>query len=259
MRGRVRLLRDVRESTMILLLYEVTSGRHSRLKGLAEKLDMTVAGASEYVKAMEKEGLVRRVAGEYRATKKGVEFLQEGLRALRTFVESSSRDVSIIDQTVALAAEDLREGDRVGLFMEKGSLTAKKKGSPSSGIATASARKGEAVWVRELEGIGALQPGKISIARVTARARADVARGLVRRRSGAVVAVLDVQAKAIAAKLAVTPGIEFAVVPASIEAAQRGRDVLLFCPEERVAEVVAAIESANARSEDKIPYETLSL
>ncbi len=65
--------------------------------------------------------------------------------------------------------------------------------------------------------------------------------------------------EAIAAKLAVKPGIEFAVVPASIEAAQRGLNVLLLCPEDRVAEVVAAIEQANARTEDKIPYETLAL
>jgi len=258
MREVVRLLRDVRESTMLLLLYEVTSRRHSRLKGLAEKLDMTVAGASEYVKAMEKEGLVRRVAGDYRATKKGVEFLQDGFRALRAFVESSSRDIAIIDQTVALATEDLREGERVGLFMEKGSLTARRKSSPSSGLTVAAAKRGDPVWVRDLEGIVDLRPGKISIARLTAKGGVDKARAIVRRRKAHIVAVLDVQAKAIAAKLAVKPGIEFAVVPGSIEAAQRGLDVLLLCPEDRVAEVVAAIEQANARSEDKIPYETLS-
>ena len=72
-------------------------------------------------------------------------------------------------------------------------------------------------------------------------------------------ALLDVQAKALAAKVAVKSAIEFAVVPATIEAAQRGLRVLLLCPEDRVAEVVAGIEAANARSEDKIPYETLTI
>ena len=67
------------------------------------------------------------------------------------------------------------------------------------------------------------------------------------------------QGKAFAAKLAVEPVLEFAVVAATIEAAQRGLNVFLLCPEAQVAEVVAAIEESNARSEDKIPYETLNL
>jgi hypothetical protein len=36
-------------------------------------------------------------------------------------------------------------------------------------------------------------------------------------------------------------------------------DILLLVPEERVAEAVQAIEVANARREDKIPYESLAL
>ena len=255
----MRLLRDIREGTMVLLLYEVTSHRHARLKGLAEKLGMTVAGVSEYVKSMEAEGLVRHIAGEYRATKKGVEFLQERFRALRTFVESSSREIAIIDQTVALAAESLEEGDRVGLFMEGGMLVARRKSSPSVGVAVAKAARGDPVSVRDLEGIVELRPGKISIGRLTAKSSADALRRGLRRAKPNVVAVLEVQAKALAAKVALKSIIEFAVVPATIEAAQCGLSVLLLCPEERVAEVVAAVEEANARSEDKIPYETLSL
>jgi len=255
----MRLLRDVREGTRLLLLYEVTSRRHSRLKGLAEKLGMTVAGVSEYVKGMEGEGLIRHVAGEYRATKKGVEFLQEGFRALRTFVESSSREIAIIDHTIALAGESLDEGERVGLFMEGGTLVARKKASPSIGMVVAKAARGEPVWVRDLEGIVNLRPGKVSIARLTAKSNADSLRRALRRGKPDVVAVLEVHAKALAAKVAVKPAIEFAVVPGTVEAAQRGLHVLLLCPEDRVAEVVAGIEAANARSEDKIPYETLTI
>jgi hypothetical protein len=35
-------------------------------------------------------------------------------------------------------------------------------------------------------------------------------------------------------------------------------DVLLLVPEERAAEAVQAIEAANARLEDKIPYESVT-
>jgi len=255
--GAVHLLRDIREGTKLLLLLEVTSRRYSRLKGLAEKLDLTVAGVSEYVKAMDKEGLVQHVGGEYRATKRGVEFLQERFRTLRSFVETSAREMTIIDRTAALAAEDLAEGERVGLFMERGTLIARRRRSPSTGVAATAAKRGQPVWIRSLEGIVELRPGRVSIARLTARSTLEGARRLARRVRPEAVAVLEVQGKAFAAKLAVEPVLEFAVVAATIEAAQRGLHVLFLCPEDRVAEVVAAIEESNVRSEDKIPYETL--
>ena len=43
------------------------------------------------------------------------------------------------------------------------------------------------------------------------------------------------------------------------EAAERGASVVLLIPEERAAEAIQAIEAANARREDKIPYESLAL
>jgi len=253
------MLRDVREGTRLLILLEVTRRRHSRLKGLAEKLDLTVAAISEYVKGMEQEGLIQHVGGEYRATQRGVEFLQERFRTLRTFVESSAREMALIDETMALAGEDVREEEKVGLFMEKGTLVARRRASPSAGVAGNAARKGDVLWVRDLEGIVDLRPGRISIARLAARATLNGGRRVVRRVKPDVVGAYDLRGQRFAANLAVDHVIEFAVIPGSIEAAQRGLTVLLLCPEDRVAEAVGAIEEANARSEAKIPYETLSI
>lgn len=257
--GPVRILRDVREGTRLLILLELTRHRHSRLKGLAEKLDVTVAGVSEYMTGMEEEGLAQHVGGEYRATQKGVEFLQERFRALKAFVESSAREMAIIDEAVALAAEDVEEGDRVGLFMEKGTLVARRRSSPSAGVAAITAKRGDVLWVRDLEGIVALRPGKVSIARLAGRATVDGGRRLLRRVKPDAVAAFDLRGQRLASRLAVDHVIEFAVVPAAIEAAQRGLSVLLLCPEDRVSEVVGAIEEANSRSEHKIAYETLNV
>ena len=46
---------------------------------------------------------------------------------------------------------------------------------------------------------------------------------------------------------------------AAVEAAERGVNVLLLAPEERAIEAVQAIEAANAKLEDKIPYESVAL
>lgn len=253
------LLRDIREGTRLLLLHAVTTRRVSRLKGLADQLGISVAGVSEYVKAMEKDGLIRKVGGEYRATQAGVEFLQERFRALRSFVESSSRGMALIDETVAIARDSFREGDTVGLFMENGTLVARRKASPSTGVAARTTRKGAAVRVRNLEGIVALRPGKVTVARMGSRTTSTRARSRLRTVRRDAVAILDAHGRAVADRLGVARLIEFGAIPATVEAAQRGLDVLLLCPEERVAEVVAALEDANLRSEEKIPYETLSL
>lgn len=260
----VRLLRDIREGTKVLLLLELTRRRHTRLKGLAEKLGLTVAGVSEYVKAMQTEGLVTHVGGEYRATKQGVEFLQTHVLALRDFVDTSLSDMAIVDEAVALAAESIREGDRVGLFMEKGTLVARKRESPSTGVAAFSTGRGHATLVRELEGIVSLKPGKIAIARMPPirpheRKLAQAGRRLFRRLNPDLVAALDVRGRQLAATIGVERVVEFAAVAASVEAAHRGLRVLVLSPEDRVGEVVEAIESANLRTEEKIPYETLSL
>src|SRR6266704_2154583 len=87
----MQLLRDLREATTMLVLYAVTTERHTHLRSLADELGMTVQGASDYVRRMIGHGLLQRVDGEYRATKKGVEVLLGRFLELRSFVDRASR------------------------------------------------------------------------------------------------------------------------------------------------------------------------
>jgi len=150
--------------------------------------------------------------------------------------------------------------------MEAGSLVAHPtRASPSTGIAVHDASAGELVRLRDLEGIVALKPGRIVIARIRSSssgrkgARTATSRRLPPSGKYRVVAALDVAGVVAAKDLGLKPRIEFAVLAATVEAAERGVDVLLLVPEERVTEAVQAIEAANARLEDKIPYETVAL
>jgi len=155
----------------------------------------------------------------------------------------------------------------VGLFMEAGMLVAYgHRDSPSMGIANEDAAKGEDLAVRNLEGIIALRPGRILLARVPpkdeggAKALRDAAAKKIRAApKDAVVATLDVAGVIVARKLGLRAGIRYGVLGATIEAAQLGLDVVLLLPEERAAEAVQAIEAANAKLEDKIPYESIAL
>lgn len=262
----MNVLRDLRESTRILFLHEVTANHHTRLRTIAERLGMTVQGASDYAHALEADGLLTLADGEYRATKKGIDLLQSRLRELRTFVEQASRTTAFVETTTALAGAAIHRGDRVGLFMESGYLVAHPgRASASMGVAAEDAAKGEDVAVRGLEGIVALRPGRITIARVPAsrsaarRLSPESSRKALQRSRGAAVATVEVEGLMACRRLRLHPRIEFAPLAGTLAAAERGVDVLLLVPEERVAEAVQAIESANARREDKIPYESLTL
>ncbi len=257
----MELLRDLRASTRLLFLYEVTTNRHTRLRTIAERLGMTVQGASEYAHGLQKDGLLTFVNDEYRATKEGIEFVHDRYLELRSFVDRAGRALAFVETTAALAGGTICRGDRVGLFMEGGTLVAYAgRPSPSIGIAAHDATKGDRLAVRDLEGIVALHPGRIVVARVPAGHRTiSLSKRIQRAARASVVAALDVAGLVASRELGLKPRIEFAAVPGAVEAAERGVDVLLFVPEERAMEAVQAIEAANAKLEDKIPYESVAL
>lgn len=261
------VLRNLRETTRLLFLHEVTANRHTRLRTIAERLEMTVQGAADYAHELESNGLLAVAEGEYRPTKKGIQFLQSRLRELRAFVDQASRTMAFVETTAALAGAVVHKGDRLGLFMEGGYLVAYPgRESPSRGIATADASRGEEVAVRDLQGIIGLRPGRITVARVPAvrdggsnAIHPAKAQSILARTKGSVVAAAELGGIVAARKLGLRARIEFAAVPGAIRAAERGAGVLLLVPEESAAEAVQSIEAENARLEDKIPYESVAL
>jgi len=263
----VNLLRDLGESTRLLILLETSTRHHAVQRTIAEAVGMTVQGVSEYLRSMEDAGLIQVVDGEYRPTIEGIRVLQERFRELRDFVERTSKGISIIDVTAAIAGAKIERAATVGLFMEGGDLVAYPgRASPSRGRAVTGGEKGEDTGIAQLEGIVALSPGRISLLRIPSivdggSRRVDLARAreALRKVDASVVAILDTPAKALATRLHIRPDIRFAAIPASIDAAERGLGVALILPEDRVAGAVVAIEGANERLAGKITYETVPL
>src|SRR3989442_9249617 len=130
----MELLRNLRMSTRLLFLYEVTTSHHTRLRTIGERLGMTIQGTSEYAHGLEEDGLLSLVNGEYRATKKGIEFLHDRMHELRGFVDRAGREMAFVETTAAMAGGSVHRGGRVGLFMENGVLVAHEgRASPSTG------------------------------------------------------------------------------------------------------------------------------
>lgn len=263
----MKLLRNLGELTRLLILRETSIRHHAVQRTIAEALDMTVQGVSEYLRTMEREGLIHVADGEYRPTIEGVRVLHERFRDLRDFVGQTSKNLAIIEVAAAVAGNRIPRGTRVALFMEHGDLVAYAgRESPSVGRATQSAERGEDLAVTDLQGIVALRPGRIALLRMPSAAdggsRAvdlERARKALRRSDADILGALDLSAKSLATKLRVRLDIQFGVIAAAIEAAERGLNVALIVPEDRVATVVSAIEEANERLSQKIAYQTSAL
>ncbi len=261
----MKILRDLRLSTELLILLEVIKDPHLKLKTIAEKLDITVQGASEYLRRMKKEGHIQKIGGEYKATKKGIEFLHSNFSELKEFVDSKINELDIIDVCAAIAKTKIEKGDEVGLFMENGILTAYSgKKSDSKGIALSNARIDEDVAIRDLDGMVSLSPGKMFIMKLPSireGGSSSVSKKWVRklydRLAPQKIGVMDIVSGATVKKAGLKPDFRFAPLSATIEALEKGLNVMLFTEGEKIPDVVSTIEGINNGIEDKISYEIL--
>lgn len=261
------MLRDLKETTKFLILLEIVSSRPRKMNSISSKLGITVQGTSDYIRAMSREGLVKKIGGEYRATKKGVDLLQERMLELKNFVDSSFRQLEIVDVCGAIAGNDIKKDEEVGLFMEDGVLLAYAgKRSSSTGYALFSAKKGEDLAIKDLSGMVSLRPGRISVLQVPSLQEGGThsislkkARKIVKDITYDRVAVLDVVSKALANLLGVRVDFDFAPISSSIEASLKGLDILAIASRKNVPVIVSELEAENSKLEDPIPYEVKAL
>lgn len=262
----MKILRDLRLSTKMLILLEVIKDPHLKLRTIAEKLDITVQGASEYLRRMKKEGYIQYIGREYRATKKGIEFLHTNFSELKMFVDVKIAELNIIDVCAAIAKTPIKKGDEVGLFMENGILTAySKRKSNSKGIAFSDANKDEDIAIKDLDGMVSLSPGTMQIVSLptireggSSSVSIQEIKNLYKRIHPDKIGVMDAVSMAVVKKADLKSDFEFAPLSASIEAVEKGLKVMLFTSSDQIHHVVSTIEGINDTIEDKIVYEIVS-
>lgn len=264
----MRLLRDKAGLTRLLLLLELHRGNHVKLRGLAERLGITVQGVSNYVAQLQGAGLVRVAQGRYEPTPRGMQALQEQLTELKGFVDLAYQRVSVIERCSAVARTRVREGEPVGLFLEEGLLVARaRRASPSRGVAAHDARAGELVRVRALQGLVALRPGKVVVLKVPLAAGPETGRAAraLRRWLGREgwepdkLGCAGTEAQALAAAARLAPDFAFAPAHASHHAAQLGLDVLLLAGPDQVRFVTAELDRLDEEALEPVRHELREL
>ncbi len=258
----MRILRDLRLSTKVLLLYDMLREPGVGQRELAARLDVTPQAISDYLKHMEEEGLVEREGRATRPTMVGFQFLQEHLQELGDFTYRAMREVNVINTCAAIAGEALREGDPVVLELEDGYIVARKgKFGSSKGVAAGDAERGDDVAVRDLVGMLEFDIGGIYLVTLPSAVEGGSARvdfpTLGAQLEGLdpdIVAAVDPVGVVASRKLGLETDIYFGVDRATVDAALRGLDVLVLGARDTIGDVVEAIEEHNKRSESRIEY-----
>lgn len=251
----------------MLIMFELLNDPKTTLKPLAEKLGMTIQGVSEYLKLMQKEGLIYRQPDKYKPTKIGVQFLHDNIAELRDFVVDAIKRIEFIQMCVAVARTKINEGDKVGLFMEKGILTAYvNRQSCSTGIALMNSEPGDDVQIKDLEGIVELSQGRLVVIELPSIADGGT-RAMIAQRVRKVLSqlrydklgVLDTVGLVLSNKLKLKHDFEFAAASSGIDAVQKGLDVVLIGSSDETSRFITLIEELNAKSTEKIRYKLIRM
>ena len=263
----MKVLRDIRVSTKMLIIFELINDSKTTLKPLADKFDMTVQGVSEYLKRMQQEGLIQCLPNEYRPTKKGVQFLHDNITELRNFVIDAIKRIELIQVCSAIAKTNIKVNDKVGLFMENGVLTAyANKTSTSMGISAGNAKIGDDIAIKDLEGIVELSQGKLIIIELpsikdggTCNISFKKMKNILSKNKYDKLGVLDAVGLVLSKKLGLKCDFEYAANSAGIEAVQKGLDIVLIGSNEETRKLIMYIEELNTKSVERVVYKLIKI
>lgn len=244
------------------ILLELLRGGPLRASDLTEATELTVQGVSYHLKQLESQGHIAFQGEDRRAqlTPAGLQALHEHFRGLKAFVDLALSEMFDVEACVALAAEDLSEGQEVGLFMEDGQLVARGQGSPSQGRVSVGGAAGDPVVVAGLSGLVDLAPGTVHLVELPPPASLpgpEAVTELVEQEALTwdLLALSGLEAEVLAKRAGLTQDGEvtrFAAARAARSAAQVGLDVLLVASEETLEGVDAVLRDPQGAT-DRAP------
>ena len=226
------------ELTRFQILAEIAKNQpHLRQKDIADKLGITVQAVSENIKSLTDEGFVeiREDNARYHITKRGIEKLKKEAFDLRKYADEVVETMNTYKSIwPAIAESEFKEGEKVWLKMENGTLYAGKDIAAASAEVLHDAAKGEDVALTKLEGTIELKTGIVTIIRLP-----NINQGgskscnlekisEIYKRGFDRVGVMGTISRAVVDKIMISYDFEFATPYATVAASKRGLNVLVF-------------------------------
>ncbi len=217
---------------------------HLKQKDLAEKLGITIQAVSENIKTLIELGYITSKDGRspYKITQAGIDKVKKDAISLRKYSDSVLETMNHY-KTIwpAIAKEDLKKDDIVGLYMEDGVLYAHKKEENATGVVLDDAKENMDVSLTNLTGIIDMSVGEVTVINVptikdggSKACVLDLIKNVYEKRTNTSekfdkIAVAGTVSRAVVNKLELPLDIEYAAPQASANAARKGLNVLVIC------------------------------
>lgn len=246
----MNVLLSRKDTVRLLILSELISRKEANQRDIARKLHLTPQAISEHFKELVNMGFVKVVhKGFYEVTESGIEWLTKNLFDLHVFSEDLVKKL-YSRSIVAIASGELRENSRVKYWYSDGFIFAKEANN-GNGVALMSAKDGEDVLIKPLEGFEPPGKGEIIIVKIP-----DVGEGgsrkvdydefskLIKANPKKIVVALGVEALVSCRKIMVEP-IFFGSKEVCIEAAHHGCGVIVACTESMLDSLLVSLVDEN--------------
>lgn len=245
------ILRSKREATRFQILVEIAEHQPAvRQQEIADKLGVTPQAVSEYIRELVEDEMVSSHGrGRYEVTHKGIEWVMNNAEALEAYARHITRDI-IQQVTVwtAVAAEAIKKGDRIGVYMEDGWLYASRSKQTAMGKATMDALPGMDIGVARLNGIIDHSEGVIQVCKVPRIQRGGSRNVDTQQLETIIEGKKMVGAVGLEAYIALenagrTPDMFFGAREGAIEAAFHGIEPILVVVDEEFTDILKRLET----------------
>ena len=238
-------------------------------KDLAERLGITIQAVSENIKTLPELGYITSKDGRapYKITQKGILKVKKDAITLRKYSDSVLETMTYYKSTwPAIAKEDLKEGDEVGLYMENGRLYASINAQTDAyADVILDTKKGFDVALTNLKGTIEIKESKILIITLppikqggSRSADIDLIKEIYNGKyanyglsSIDKVAAIGTTSHVIANYLEIPIDIEFGVSEAAQSAVRKGLNVLILSIGDMSKNISKDLEDAN------VPYQVV--
>ena len=206
---------------------------HLKQKDLAKSLGITIQAVSENIKTLMELGYITSKDGRspYKITQAGIDKVKRDAISLRKYTDSVLETMNHY-KTIwpAIATEDLKKDDIVGLYMEDGVLYAHKKEENATGMVLDDAEANSDVSLSNLTGIIDMSVGEVTVINVpTIKDGGSKSCDLELIKNIYKDGTNSGHKIDIANKLDIPIDIEFAAPQATANAARKGLNVIAIC------------------------------
>lgn len=235
----MKIFKNKGELTRFQILGEIARNEpHLRQKDIANKLGITIQAVSENMKSLVEDGYVESGGGgrfRYKITKKGIGRIKKEALTLRKYSEEVLDTMNSYKSIwPAIAEENLKSGEEVGLFMKDGTLYASKNAAPAHAEVLTNSLAGEDVALIGLGGTIELKNGNVVILVLpTINQGGSKETNLdkvleIYEKGFDRVGIMGTVSRAVVDKLEINADFEFATPQSTVAAAKRGLDILVF-------------------------------